>query len=115
MAFYVRDILRDNNFDIICIQETMAQDFSDAMIRSVDLSKRYLWDWYGSLFLGFKLDFFKWVLGPKGSIFLCMWFGIRGWRKNGVSLMYMDLLRRTKKRIFLERWHPIVLSGRTPT
>jgi hypothetical protein len=42
MASYVRDISRDNNFDIICIQETIAQDFSDAMIRSVDPSKRYL-------------------------------------------------------------------------
>jgi hypothetical protein len=67
------------------------QDFSDAMIRSVDPNKCYLWDWSpakgrsGGILSGLKLDSFDVGSQTQGDISLCMFCGIRDWRKNGVS------------------------------
>jgi exonuclease III len=45
MTSYVREMLRVNNFDFICVQHTMVQDSTGATIRRVDPNKNYLWDW----------------------------------------------------------------------
>jgi hypothetical protein len=45
VASYIRDKMRDLNLDIICFQETILQDFSDACLRRIDPSRNYLWDW----------------------------------------------------------------------
>jgi hypothetical protein len=45
VASYIRDKMRDLNLDIICFQETILQDFSNACLRKIDHSKKYLWDW----------------------------------------------------------------------
>jgi hypothetical protein len=45
VAPYIRDTMRDLNLDIICFQETILHDFSDAFLRKIDPSKDYLWDW----------------------------------------------------------------------
>jgi hypothetical protein len=44
MASYIRDKMRDLNLDIICFQETLLKDFSDACLRKIDPSRDYLWD-----------------------------------------------------------------------
>jgi hypothetical protein len=92
LASYVRDLLKENGFDLICIQETMVQDFSDAMIRSVDPSKCYLWDWSpakgksGGILSGLKLDSFNVGSRTQGEYILMhvMW-DKRLEKKNGVS------------------------------
>jgi hypothetical protein len=53
--------MRDQDFDFLCIQETMMQDFSESCLRQIDPGKNYLWDWSpaqgrsGGILSGFKL------------------------------------------------------------
>jgi hypothetical protein len=37
----VREMLRVNNFDFVCVQETVVQDLTNAMIRKVDPNKNF--------------------------------------------------------------------------
>jgi hypothetical protein len=41
LASYVREMLRVNNFDFVCVQETVVQDLTNAMIRKVDPNKNF--------------------------------------------------------------------------
>jgi exonuclease III len=44
VAPYIRDMVRECNFDFVCFQETIAQEFSDECFRKNDLNKKFLWD-----------------------------------------------------------------------
>jgi exonuclease III len=72
----VRDLFVENIFDFICVQETMAQDFSDAMLRKVDPNRNYLWDWSpakgksGGILIGLKLDTFDVGMRTQGDFIL---------------------------------------------
>jgi exonuclease III len=45
LATYVRDLMGEYRFDFVCFQETIVQDFSEAMLRRIDPYMIYLWDW----------------------------------------------------------------------
>jgi hypothetical protein len=62
LAPYVRDLIRVHDFDFMCFQETIVQDLSDTVIRSLDPNRRFLWDWIpsmgraGGVVSAFKID-----------------------------------------------------------
>jgi hypothetical protein len=62
LAPYVRDLIRMHDFDFMCFQETIVQDLSDSITRSLDPSRSFLWDWIpsigraGGLVSAFKID-----------------------------------------------------------
>jgi hypothetical protein len=64
LVSYVRDLFMENSFDFICVQESVAQDFSESMLRRVDPNRSYLWDWFpakdksGGILTGLKLNTF---------------------------------------------------------
>jgi hypothetical protein len=49
LASYVRDLIRMHDFDFMCFQETIVHDFSNSVIKSLDPSRRFLWDWIPSI------------------------------------------------------------------
>jgi hypothetical protein len=42
MGSYVRDLLRENKSDFICVQKTMMQDVSEKWLRKFDTSGNFL-------------------------------------------------------------------------
>jgi exonuclease III len=64
LAPYVKDLMIEHKFDFICFQETIVQDFSQAMLRKIDPNKLYLCDWIstkgrsGGVLTGISLDRF---------------------------------------------------------
>jgi exonuclease III len=73
MAPYVRDFMKDQDFDFLCFQETIMQDFPKSWLRQIDPGKNYLWDWipaHGSLWgilSGLKLDRFDIRMRSQGD------------------------------------------------
>lgn len=45
LAPFIRDLMKERNFDFVCFQETILQSFSDLILRKIDPSTDYLWDW----------------------------------------------------------------------
>jgi hypothetical protein len=45
MTPYVTDLMKDWDFDFLCFQETIMQDFPESCLRQIDPGKNYLWDW----------------------------------------------------------------------
>jgi exonuclease III len=76
LASFARDMLREMNFDLVCFQETMMQDLSNANLRSIDPNKIYLWDWnlakdrYGGILMGIKIDRFHVGSRTQGKFIL---------------------------------------------
>jgi exonuclease III len=75
MSPYVRDMIKLQNLDFLCFQETMVQNFSDACFRKLDPNKNYLWDWSprgksGGLLSGFKVDRFDVGSRSQGDFIL---------------------------------------------
>jgi exonuclease III len=76
LASYLREMMGVNNFDFICIQETMVQDFTAPMIRRVDPNNGFLWDWspsngrFGGILSGFKVDSFDVGSKTQGEFIL---------------------------------------------
>jgi exonuclease III len=66
----------DNSFDFICVQESVAQDFSESMLRRVDPNRSYLWDWFpakdksGGILTGLKLNTFDVGVRTQGDFIL---------------------------------------------
>jgi exonuclease III len=64
LSSYVRELIKEHKFDLLCIQETMVEDFLDSCFRQVDPGREYLWDWApstgksGGILSGMKLDRF---------------------------------------------------------
>jgi exonuclease III len=81
MSPYVRDLIRDKDFDFLCFQETIIKDFPKSCLRQVDPDRSFLWDWVssqgrsGGLLSGFKLDRFDVSLRHQGKFILqhCLW------------------------------------------
>lgn len=44
LSSFVRNLIKENNFDFVCFQETILQVFSDAILRKIDPEQIYLWD-----------------------------------------------------------------------
>jgi exonuclease III len=44
LSSFLRDLIMERDFDFICFQETILQDFPDSCLRSIDPNKCYLWD-----------------------------------------------------------------------
>jgi exonuclease III len=44
LSSFLRDLIMERDFDFICFQETILQDFPDSYLRSIDPNKCYLWD-----------------------------------------------------------------------
>jgi hypothetical protein len=76
LATYIRDLIRNNNLDFVCFQETMVKDLSKACLRGVDPGKDYLWDQIrtkgksGGIVTGIKLDSFDVGCRVQGEFIL---------------------------------------------
>jgi exonuclease III len=45
---FLRNLILENNFHFIGLQETMQEDISDNILRQIDTNKKYLWKWVPS-------------------------------------------------------------------
>jgi exonuclease III len=60
---FLRNLILENNFYFIGLQETMQEDISDNILRQIDTNKKYLWKWVpsrgrsGGILSGINLDF----------------------------------------------------------
>jgi hypothetical protein len=63
-------------FDFVCVQETILQDFSEKWLRKFDPNKRYLWDWIpargrsGGVLSGISVDRFDVGRRVQGTFIL---------------------------------------------
>jgi exonuclease III len=73
---FIRDMIHENKFDIVCFQETILKDFPDSCLRKIDPGSCYLWDWIsakgrsGGVFTGIKVDRFDVGNRVQGSFIL---------------------------------------------
>jgi exonuclease III len=64
LSSFLRDLIKERDFNFICFQETIMHEFSDSCLRSIDPSRNYLWDWIhargksGGVLTGIKIDRF---------------------------------------------------------
>jgi hypothetical protein len=83
MSPFIKDLIKMQNFDFLCFQETMVQDFVDNCLRKIDPNRCYLWDWVpskeklGGILSGLKLDRLTLEVGLKESIFYNMLYGTK--------------------------------------
>jgi exonuclease III len=61
----LKDYLRIHRIDIVCLQETIKQDFSDQELRSLEVGEKFFWCWLpangqsGGMLLGFRDSVFE--------------------------------------------------------
>jgi exonuclease III len=71
----LRDYLRKESIDVICLQETIKQSFTDQELKSIEPGETFHWSWVsasghsGGLLLGFRDSVFE-----VGSIDQCKFF-----------------------------------------
>lgn len=64
MTPYIRDLIKEHNFDFICFQETIQKDFKEKYLRTIDPFQSYLWHWVpaigrsGGILTGVKVERF---------------------------------------------------------
>lgn len=45
LGSFIKNLMKEHNFDFACFQETILQVFSDSVLRKIDPDLEYLWDW----------------------------------------------------------------------
>jgi hypothetical protein len=95
LATYIRDLIRNNNLDFVCFQETMVKDLSKACLRGVDPGKDYLWDQIptkgksGGIVTGIKLDSFDVGCRVLGSNWIALMLGVECRVSSSFNISYV--------------------------
>jgi exonuclease III len=61
----LKDYLRKHRIDIVCLQETIKQDFTDQELRSLEVGETFVWCWLpasgrsGGMLMGFRESMFE--------------------------------------------------------
>jgi exonuclease III len=61
----LKDYLRKHRIDIVCLQETIKQDFTDEELRSLEVGETFVWCWLpasgrsGGMLMGFRESMFE--------------------------------------------------------
>jgi exonuclease III len=61
----LKDYLRKHRIDIVCLQETIKQDFTDQELRSLEVGESFVWCWLpasgrsGGMLMGFRESMFE--------------------------------------------------------
>jgi exonuclease III len=72
----LRDYLRKENIDVICLQETIKQSFTDQELKSIEPGETFHWSWVsasghsGGLLLGFRDSVFEVGSIDQGKFFI---------------------------------------------
>ncbi|KAK1683865.1 hypothetical protein QYE76_044713 [Lolium multiflorum] len=72
----LKDYLRLHRIDVVLLQETIKQDFSDAELRSLEIGDKFFWDWLpasghsGGMLIGVRDSMFEVGAISRGQFFL---------------------------------------------
>jgi exonuclease III len=72
----LRDYLRNHQIDVVCLQETIKQDFTDQELRGLEVGERFFWSWLpanghsGGVLIGFRDSVFEVGMVEIGSFFV---------------------------------------------
>ena len=104
----IKDLLRKHNIDIICLQETIKQDFTDLELQNLEVGEKFFWCWLpasghsGGILVGLKDSAFEVESTDKGQYFLsanCLhrasnkpltFIGIYGPTNHSASAAFLD-------------------------
>ena len=56
----IKNLLREHRIDIVCLQETIKQDFTDVELQSLEIGEKFFWCWLpasghsGGILLGLR-------------------------------------------------------------
>ena len=72
----LRELLRKHRIDVICLQETIKQDFTDFELQGIEAGDKFFWCWLpaaghsGGMLLGLRDSAFEVESTDKGCYFL---------------------------------------------
>ena len=61
----LRDLIRKHRIDVICLQETIKQDFTDSELQGIEVGDKFFWCWLpasghsGGVLLGLRDSVFE--------------------------------------------------------
>ena len=72
----IKDLLRNHKIDIVCLQETIKQDFTDFELQGLEVGEKIYWCWLpavghsGGMLLGLRDSVFEVESTDRGQYFL---------------------------------------------
>jgi exonuclease III len=65
VSTFLKNLILENNFHFVGLQETMQPDISDHFLRKIDIKQSYLWKWLpsngrsGGILVGINIEFLE--------------------------------------------------------
>ncbi|KAK1647115.1 hypothetical protein QYE76_064920 [Lolium multiflorum] len=90
----LKEYLRNHHIDVVCLQETVKQEFTDQELRSLEVGEKFFWHWLpatgrsGGMLMGFKDSRFEIGNIDLGQFFLS---ATVLWRASNLKLEIMGI------------------------
>ena len=116
----IKNLLREHRIDIVCLQETIKQDFTDVELQSLEVGEKFFWCWLpasghsGGILLGLRDSAFEVESSDRGQYFLSVNFLHRRLNRPLTLIGVYGPATHSASAVFLQELSAKIASCRFP-